>query len=74
MLLLNFNPYFAAIIAAAVSFAISLVFLDRQRNALSESVSKKLSRDKAGSYADSENDLENQILDSEANDKNTSSN
>ena len=36
--LLDFNPFFAAIIAAAVSFALSLVFLDRQRKAMSESV------------------------------------
>ena len=63
-LLLNFNPFFAAIIAAGVSFALSLLFLDRQRNALSASVASKLSRDKTGSYVDKENELENQILDS----------
>jgi uncharacterized membrane protein YkgB len=68
-LLLDFNPYFAAIIAAVVSFSLSLLFLDRQRNALSESVAKKLSRDEAGSYKDAESDLENQVLDSEGNDK-----
>jgi uncharacterized membrane protein YkgB len=68
-LLLDFNPYFAAIIAAVVSFSLSLLFLDRQRNALSESVVKKLSRDEAGSYKDAESDLENQVLDSEGNDK-----
>lgn len=67
LLALSFNPYFAAIIAAVVSFAISLLFLDKQRNALSESVSRKLSRDKAGSYKDEESELENQILDSETN-------
>lgn len=61
----QFNPFFAAIIAAAVSFAISLIFLDRQRKAMSESVAKKLARDASGSYQDSESDLENQILDSE---------
>ncbi|NCW95423.1 MAG: DUF4229 domain-containing protein, partial [Actinobacteria bacterium] len=33
LLLLQFNPFFAAIIAAALSFAIALVFLDRQRDA-----------------------------------------
>lgn len=61
----QFNPFFAAIIAAAVSFAISLVFLDKQRKAMSESVASKLARDSSGSYQDSESDLENQILDSE---------
>jgi hypothetical protein len=69
LLAIEFNPFFSAIIAAVVSFSISLLFLDKQRNALSESVSKKLSRDKAGSYADPESDEENRILDSEANQK-----
>jgi hypothetical protein len=68
-LLLNFNPYFSAIIAAVVSFSLSLLFLDRQRNALSESVSKKLARNESGSYDDPESDLENQLLDLEGNDK-----
>jgi hypothetical protein len=63
---MDFNPFFAAVIAAAVSFAISLVFLDKQRKSMSEQIDKKLSRDQSGSYADPESDLENQILDSEA--------
>lgn len=67
--LLNFNPFFAAIIAAVISFSLSLLFLDRQRNALSESVSRKLARDATGNYPDEESDLENQLLDSEANDE-----
>jgi len=62
----EFNPFFAAIIAAVVSFAISLVFLDRQRKAMSETVANKLARNSAGSYDDAESDLENEILDSEA--------
>jgi uncharacterized membrane protein len=66
LLALDFNPFFAAIIAAVVSFAISLIFLDRQRKAMSEQVVKKLARDKDGTYADSESDLENQIVDSQA--------
>jgi hypothetical protein len=63
---LDFNPFFAAVIAAAISFALSLVFLDKQRKSMSEQVDRKLSRDKSGSYADAESDLENQILDSDA--------
>lgn len=66
MLALEFNPFYAAIIAASISFAISLVFLDRQRKAMSEQVSQKLGRNKAGSYEDPESDLENQILDSKS--------
>jgi mannitol-specific phosphotransferase system IIBC component len=64
-LALGFNTYVAAIIAAGVSFAISLLFLDKQRNAMSQAVSKKLARNDKGSYDDSESDLENDIVDSE---------
>ena len=66
MLILEFNPFYAAIIAASISFAISLVFLDRQRKAMSEQVTKKLARNKTGSYEDPESDLENEILDSKS--------
>jgi hypothetical protein len=63
--LLDFNVYFAAIIAAAVSFALSLVFLDKQRNKMSETVHKKLARQENGTYADAESDFENSLLDAE---------
>jgi hypothetical protein len=45
------------------------MFLDKQRDALSASVAKKLSRDASGSYQDDEGDLENDVLDSERNNK-----
>lgn len=64
LLALSFNPFFAAIIAASVSFAISLVLLDRQRKQMSAVVAKKLGRNRDGSYDDDESDLENQIIDS----------
>ena len=67
--LLNFNPYFSAFIAAVVSFSLSLLFLDRQRNALSESVARKLARDESGSYSDPESDFENELLDLEGDNK-----
>ncbi len=68
-MLLNFGPLFSTVFAAAISFALSLMFLDKQRDALSASVAKKLSRDASGSYQDDESDLENDVLDSERNDK-----
>lgn len=70
LLLLQFNPFFAAIIAAAVSFAIALVFLDRQRDAMSEAVSRKLARDSSGRYQDDLSSEEDRLLDleTEAND------
>ena len=64
LLLLDFNPYFSAIIAAAISFAFSLLVLDRQRDALSEQVAKKLSRDPQGKYLDEQGSAEDAILES----------
>ena len=64
LLLLDFNPYFSAIIAAAISFALSLLVLDRQRDALSEQVAKKLSRDPQGKYLDEQGSVEDAILES----------
>lgn len=64
LLLLDFNPYFSAIIAAAISFALSLLVLDRQRDALSEQVAKKLSRDSQGKYLDEQGSVEDDILES----------
>ena len=66
LLLFQFNPFFAAIIAAAISFAIALLFLDRQRDAMSEAVAKKLSRDSSGRYQDDLSSEEDRILDLEA--------
>ena len=64
LLILQFNHYFAAIIAATISFAISLLVLDRQRDALSEQVTKKLSRDAQGKYLDEQGSIEDAILES----------
>ena len=64
LLLLDFNPYFSAIIAAAISFALSLLVLDRQRDAMSEQVAKKLSRDAQGKYLDEQGSVEDAILES----------
>ena len=64
LLLLDFNPYFSAIIAAAISFALSLLVLDRQRDALSEQVAKKLSRNSQGKYLDEQGSVEDAILES----------
>lgn len=64
LLLLDFNPYFSAIIAAAISFALSLLVLDRQRDAMSEQVAKKLSRDTQGKYLDEQGSVEDAILES----------
>lgn len=62
--LLSFDWLFAALIAALVSFAVSLLILDRERDRLSELIHNRFSRGKSGSYRDEESDLENEILDS----------
>jgi hypothetical protein len=64
LLLLDFNPYFSAIIAAAISFALSLLALDRQRDAMSEQIAKKVSRDAQGKYLDEQGSVEDAILES----------
>lgn len=64
LLALDFNPFFAAIIAAAISFAISLLVLDKQRDAMSAEVSKKLSRDSKGQYLDEQGNYEDSVLES----------
>jgi len=56
--LLGFNPFFAAIIAAIVSFALSLILLDGQRKAMSEKMHSTFSSKK-----DDDSDYENQMLD-----------
>ncbi|CAB4632872.1 unannotated protein [freshwater metagenome] len=38
MLLLGFDPFFSAIIAAVVSLSISLIFFSKQREAVSEAI------------------------------------
>lgn len=41
MLILQFDPFYAALIAAVVSLAISLIFFGKQRSALSEAIYKR---------------------------------
>lgn len=65
LLFIGFDPFFSAIISAAISFAIALVFLDNQRKAMSAKVSERLTRDKSGTYLDEQGSIEDEILDSE---------
>lgn len=66
MLLVGFDPFFSAIISAAVSFAIALVFLDKQRKAMSETVAERLSRNERGTYLDEQGEIEDAIIESKA--------
>jgi cell division protein FtsL len=40
MLAVGFDPFFSALIAAVVSLAISLIFFNKQRSAVSEAIYK----------------------------------
>lgn len=44
MLLIGFDPYFSALISAVLSLAVSLVFFNKHRGALSEAVYNKLNK------------------------------
>ena len=66
LIALQFNTFFCPqLLQRLPLFAISLVFLDRQRKAMSQSVSEKLARNSSGTYQDKESDLENGLMDSE---------
>ena len=42
MLMVGFDPFFSALIAAVVSLAISLIFFNKQRSAVSEAIYKSI--------------------------------
>ena len=63
MILLNFDKFFSALIAAVLSLAISLIFFTKQRERVSEAVYKRINRNDTLGSDDSDSDHENAILD-----------
>jgi hypothetical protein len=63
MILLNFDKFFSALIAAVLSLAISLIFFRKQRDRVSEAVYKRINRNDTQGSDDAESDLENAVLD-----------
>lgn len=63
MLAFQFDPFFAALIAAVVSLSISLIFFSKQRNAVSEAIYKKTMKNKVEGIEDKDSDVENKIID-----------
>ncbi len=57
ILMLGFDPFFAALIAAVVSLAISLIFFNKQRNAVSEAIYRSVENRKKN-VGDSDSDAE----------------
>ncbi len=63
LLLIGFNGYYSVAIAAVLSLAFSLIFLNKQRAALSKSIYERVQKNKTEGIEDAESDLENELLD-----------
>ena len=63
LLLLNVEQFAAAIFAAVISLAISLLFFNRQRNAVSEAVYRAIEKRRLKGEEDADSDHENAQLD-----------
>ena len=63
MILLNFDKFFSALIAAALSLAISLIFFTKQRDRVSEAVYKRINRNDTVGSDDADSDHENRVMD-----------
>lgn len=69
LLLLGFEGIYSAVIAGVLALAVSLVFLQKQRDALSIEIYKRNNRDKNSGVPDADADVENAILDSKEDNK-----
>ena len=67
--LLGFDGIYSAVIAGVLALAVSLVFLQKQRDALSTEIYKRNNRDKNSGVPDADADVENAILDSKEDNK-----
>jgi hypothetical protein len=63
MILIGFDKFFSALIAAALSLTISLLFFTKQRDAVSAAVHQRIKRNDTLGTDDADSDLENQVLD-----------
>ena len=68
-LLLGFEGIYSAVIAGVLALAVSLVFLTKQRDALSTEIYRRTRKDKNSGVPDTDADVENAILDSKKDDK-----
>jgi MFS superfamily sulfate permease-like transporter len=64
LILLGFDKFFSALIAAVVSLAVSLIFFTKQRDRVSEAVYKRINRNDTVGSDDADSDHENAVLDS----------
>ncbi len=68
-LVLGFDWLYSTLVSGALALAVSLVFLQKQRDELSKEIYKKFGKDQNSATRDSDADLENRILDLEKDDK-----
>jgi hypothetical protein len=66
---MGFDGIYSAVIAGVLALAVSLVFLQKQRDALSTEIYKRNNRDKNSGVPDADADVENAILDSKEDNK-----
>ncbi|MEY4648289.1 MAG: hypothetical protein RL009_705 [Actinomycetota bacterium] len=62
-LLIGFGWLYSTLLAAALSLAFSLVFLNKQREAISEGIYERVQKNKHTGIEDADSDLENKKLD-----------
>jgi hypothetical protein len=67
-LVLGFDWLYSTLVSGALALAASLVFLQKQRDALSKDIYKKFGKDANAAVPDTDADLENRILDLEKDD------
>jgi hypothetical protein len=67
-LVLGFDWLYSTLVSGALALAVSLVFLQKQRDELSKEIYKKFVKDQNSATRDSDADLENRILDLEKDD------
>ena len=68
-LLLGFDGIYSAVIAGVLALAVSLVFLQKQRDALSREIYARFKRNDLSGVPDADADIENAILDSKKDNK-----
>jgi hypothetical protein len=67
-LVLGFDWLYSTLVSGALALAVSLVFLQKQRDALSKEIYKQFGKDKNSAAPDTDADFENKILDLEKDD------
>lgn len=62
-MIIGFGWLYSTLIAAALSLAFSLIFLSKQREALSSDIYNRVKKNKEVGIDDADSDLENDLLD-----------